>query len=85
MIFTVFLFIRLISSFGIDQQSLACSQTGYSVYLTRFMEYVQNSMILWRTNGLMVKKKKKKKNPSNETKILKGTITKCRKLSITLK
>ena len=38
-IFTVFLFIRLINSFGIDQQSLACSQRGYSVYLARFMGY----------------------------------------------
>ena len=34
----------------------------------------------WRTNGLVVQK-----TLSNETKIRKGTITKCRKLSITLK
>ena len=37
MIFTVSLFIRLINSFGIDQQSLACSQRGYSVILTAFI------------------------------------------------
>ena len=36
MIFTIFLFIRLINSFGIDQQSKTRSQRGYFVLHYRY-------------------------------------------------
>ena len=42
MIFTVRFLVYLANQyFYIDQQSLACSQRGYSVYLAGFMGYVQ--------------------------------------------
>ena len=48
MIFTVFLFIRLINSFRIDQQS---SQRGYSVLLTAFIIAIRGYAKDWTVTG----------------------------------
>ena len=51
MLFTVFLFIRLINSFGIDQQSLACSQRSYSVLLTALIIAIRGYAKDWMVTG----------------------------------
>ena len=51
MVFTVFLFIRLIKSFRIDQQSLACSQRSYSVLLTAFIIAIKGYAKDWTMTG----------------------------------